>query len=412
MKDTCLGEYECQVLDGGNGDVRQHGKWLAVGRDLQSGWEDRVRVVLRSRESGAEVAAATVWKAERSPLVSAVPFQPNARERAIVLDDLRVAESAGGQAVLPGLLYLALREGRILLRPNVLVFASRPDQELVDLLGLRPLRHVVPVSDGGGPRQAHAQLIDAAMYRAFGHCHGSVLDLVQGEMTNEIVRTVETWAEALFRGPWARAIYGRTLTREQYVYNLFNFHGFVRYSTRHLSRAVGCADDEALRAHLLSHLREEINHEKIIERDLYYLQEDVDYLKTGWQPIDAVTSYLAVQESTVAYHHDPVLFMALPLAAESVAAFLTGDFLSCVYDCIAGWGVAEPRKAARFFTSHTGFDGGEDGHWNRIVKVVGNYVRTESRLRQFLGVLKAAMSALDRAYNAFIEDLRIWEPLC
>lgn len=178
-----------------------------------------------------------------------------------------------------------------------------------------------------------------------------------------------------------------------------------------LGRAIALSNDQALRDHYIYHLKGEINHEKIIERDLEFLQEDVEYLKHYRQPGYETKAFLVVQESTLAFYQDPVLFLACPLAAEGVAAYITQDFLECLYACINSWGISEPKRAAHFVTSHTNFDGGDDGHWNQTILKIKHYVRTETRMREFLGVLRTAMNALERSYDANIEEMHLWEPL-
>jgi hypothetical protein len=42
---------------------------------------------------------------------------------------------------------------------------------------------------------------------------------------------------------------------------------------------------------------------------------------------------------------------------------------------------------------------------------IKSYVQTETRLREFLGVLRTAMNALERSYDANIEEMHLWEPL-
>jgi hypothetical protein len=137
----------------------------------------------------------------------------------------------------------------------------------------------------------------------------------------------------------------------------------------------------------------------------------MEYIKQYRQPSYETKAFLVVQESTLAFYQDPVLFLACPLAAEGVAAYITQEFLECLYACIASWGIKEPKKAAHFITSHTNFDGGDDGHWNHTIMKIKSHVQTETRMREFLGVLRAAMNALERSYDANIEDMRLWEPL-
>ena len=404
-------EVSVEVLNHKGININQPGKWLEVGRTLEQSADHQMRLIIQSPQANNFLAQMNIWKAEQYPLANQIAFQNRSLEKTIVLSDMESAENLGDESLLSGALYLALREGRIMKRHNVLLFLAESELYIADLLQLKPLKHVNPIRDGEVERKAYAQNIDDAMHHVYKACHGCVLHLVQDEMTNEVVRTVEFWLGEFFQRPWARSIYDRTLTREQYVATLNNFHSFVRYTTRLLGRAIALSNDQALRDHYIHHLKGEINHEKIIERDLEFLQEDVEYVKQYRQPSYETKAFLVVQESTLAFYQDPVLFLACPLAAEGVAAYITQEFLECLYACIAGWGIQEPKKAAHFVTSHTNFDGGDDGHWNQTIIKIKSYVQTETRLREFLGVLRTAMNALERSYDANIEEMHLWEPL-
>src|SRR5690606_17039296 len=141
----------------------------------------------------------------------------------------------------------------------------------------------------------------------------------------------------------------RKLTREQYVYGLSNIYQFVRQTTRLCARAVAYSTTTELRTHYIQHLNGEVNHELIIERDLTHLQEDVAYVRDFMAPNGPTQEFMAIQESLIGYHHDPVLMMASPLAAEGVSAHLDEAFVVALKDCIGSWGVERPERAAKFF---------------------------------------------------------------
>jgi hypothetical protein len=203
-------------------------------------------------------------------------------------------------------------------------------------------------------------------------------------------------------------VFEGTLVREQLVYALSNMHQFVRWTTRLLGLAVGSSHARRLRDHFLAHLSGEINHELIIERDLAHLGADVGYVLDGMVPTPGTRHFMAVQESLIGMHGDPRAFMASPLAAEGVASHLTPDFLQALEDVVAGWGVPEPRKAITFFTSHVQTDGGDDGHWETTLGLVGEHLRSEADLVRFLGGLRASMAALTRAYDEYVDDLAVF----
>src|SRR5207248_1384622 len=126
------------------------------------------------------------------------------------------------------------------------------------------------------------------------------------------------------------------------------------------------------------HLKGEINHELIIERDLENLGEDVEYVAGAHQPSPATLAFMCIQESIVAFYRDPVLFLACPIAAESFAAYVQRDILDGLKRSVESWGLADPGEVVHFIKSHTGFDGGSGGHWNLCVQMVQEHVRTEA----------------------------------
>ena len=63
---------------------------------------------------------------------------------------------------------------------------------------------------------------------------------------------------------------------------------------------------------------------------------------------------------------------------------------------------------ARFLTSHTHTDGGDDGHFEAVVQLLGRHVKTESGQQRLLSVLGVAMESIERSFNASIEENRLW----
>jgi hypothetical protein len=185
-------------------------------------------------------------------------------------------------------------------------------------------------------------------------------------------------------------------------------HHFVRWTTRLLGHAVAASNDVRLRNHYLAHLSGEINHEVIIERDLAALGEDVTFSTGSTVPDTGTRLFMAVQESLIGFHRDPVLFMASPLAAEGLASHLTPAFVERLTGCAASWGVREPARVISFFTSHVSTDGGEDGHWETTVSLLAEHLRSERDLQRFVGTMRASMKGLSLLYEAAIDDLEIF----
>lgn len=105
---------------------------------------------------------------------------------------------------------------------------------------------------------------------------------------------------------------------------------------------------------------------------------------------------------------------APPADAASVltrgAGHQTPEFLEALESVIAGWGVREPRKAMSFFTSHVHTDGGDDGHWEMTLALVGRHLSSETDAARFLATMRASMSALTAAYDEYVDGLAVFAP--
>lgn|GEM_PF-935885 len=370
----------------------------------EPGWGREVGVF----EAGEErcLAAVSVLPAEASVLrgFSGIP-EPDLR-RAAFFTNLRVDRARQQDpALLAALLYVALRRARAEGRHTVAAYVPDPSSPVARLLGLRP----VPRS---GPQRAAlvAQRIDLAMHLAHDAATRDAAPFDPSFLMDEVTEALERWIIGLWDASWFRAIYDGTLTREQYAYSLAQMHQYVRWTTRILSRCVAFSHDRDLRNHFLDHLRGEINHEVIIERDLAHLGEDVEFTIQHMAPNLPTGLFMAVQESVIGFHHDPVLLMASPLAAEGVTAHLDDHFLESLLRAVRGWGVEQPEGATRFWSSHINVDGGESGHWQCTLDAVGQRLHTEADLQRFLGTCRMSMHALTQMYNAYVDDLSLWSP--
>src|SRR5262249_33063446 len=149
----------------------------------------------------------------------------------------------------------------------------------------QPLRRVPPLrftGCHGHDYELQAMQADASygMHLCWQHLRGTLRQLVTDRLlADEVIRTVQRHTSLFFENPWFQAVTAGTLTRGQYIKFLANNHQFVRWTTRILARVAGFAENADLRNHYLRHLRGEIDHELIIERDLAYLGADVDYIR-------------------------------------------------------------------------------------------------------------------------------------
>jgi len=357
---------------------------------------------------GHLLAAGTVAAGELSPLAASLP--PASLRRSAYLADFTWRPGAERAALL--LLYAAARRARLDGRATLTAHICDPEKMVTGALQLVPLPAAeLQERQGTSTRLLSpvAQRVDVAAHQAFqawADGGGSLPD--PALFVAEVEETIERWILDLYSRGFFRAVFEGTLVREQLVYALSNMHQFVRWTTRLLGLAVGSSHPRRLRDHFLAHLSGEINHELIIERDLAHLGADVGYVVDGMVPTPGTRHFMAVQESLIGMHRDPLAFMASPLAAEGVASHLTPDFLHALEAVVAGWGVPDPRKAITFFTSHVQTDGGDDGHWETTLGLVAEHLRTEADLARFMGGLRASMAALTRAYDEYVDDLAVF----
>jgi hypothetical protein len=225
----------------------------------------------------------------------------------------------------------------------------------------------------------------------------------------EAVETLERWVRHFFTTRWFETLYSGRLSRQQYIYTLSNLHQFVRWTTRLIGRAVSHSHDRALRDHWLEHLRDEINHELIIEKDLKNLGVDPAYVAERMVPEPNTLQFMGVQESLIGFHGDPVLFMAAPFVAEGYGARLDERFMGALEESALGWGIKNPRLVTSFYASHISYDGGDDGHWALIRRILERYLTDHCQLQRFLSAVRAAADATERAYTAYIADLSVFE---
>ncbi len=233
-------------------------------------------------------------------------------------------------------------------------------------------------------------------------------DFITAEFVKDMYKMFFTWYDKFNQGTWVQSINNRTITKNQYISTLYNLHSYVKYTTRICARAVAHSDDKFLRNNYIDHFREEINHETLIEKDLVQLGEDVDYLKDYYIPNSKTKAFMILQESTIGFYNDPVLLLACPFVAEGISAHFKIELLDNLEETIKGWGIKDAEKAMRFLNSHVKFDGGEDGHWEDVIKVLPLYIKTEHDRQKFISIAKFGMDALYNSFNSNVDENLIW----
>lgn len=351
---------------------------------------------------GEDSAAATQFGVRKADL-----------EKCVYLSKLELNPEVDRDAVVPLLLYSAMRRGRIWRRHQVVVGTVDDSTPLSRRFALEPVLGARGIEGNDGVKyRLKAQRLDYAMDRAFDAATASGQNIAPEFLVQEVLDTLDDYVERVWNTKYFRSVYAGTLARQQYVYMLSNMYQFVRFTTRLLGRAVGHSATTELRTHFIRHLQGEVNHELIIERDLEYLGEDVRFVMERMVPNREMRQFMSAQESMIGFYHDPILLMSAPLAAEGVAGRLTQRYIDCLHGCVKTWGVRDPIKATRFYTSHIQTDGGEDGHFAATVGVLANHITNETILQRFLSVLNVTTEAIERGYDAFIDDAAIWSAKC
>lgn len=315
-----------------------------------------------------------------------------------------IAITSTNGPVSTNLLYEALCWARTQGAKAVIHHAKNSDDPVAMVMKARPVRKV------SGPNASVfvAAALSDALQNVFERGDATDQASMRATFRPQIEATMKLFVERFFTGAWATAIQQKKLSREQYVLTLNSLHHYVRYTTRLLGQAVAISPTSELRSHFAEHLRGEINHELIIERDLKHMGEDPTFLMTKRYPNAATRGFMVVQQSLAVFERDPVLFMACPLAAEGISAHLDKRFLQALRECVGSYGVDAPEKATMFFSSHIMTDGGDDGHWESTLKILEHHLQTENKLGEFLSLLELASSSIEQSFNANVSELAIF----
>ncbi|WP_224240517.1 hypothetical protein [Hyalangium gracile] len=365
-------------------------------------------VALVDRASGRTVAFASVLHAEDSDFQARTRLAPAVLKPAAYFTRVHVAPDApaGTQAVL---LYAALRQARSWDRHTAAFLMADDDTPTARRYGLITLAGVPRIDvPGTGAFRAKAQRLDLLLNQAFDEAAKAGQTIEPGFLVHEILDTLH---ESLFtpvrEARFFREVEAGTLTREQYVHCLTQFHQFVRWTTRLLGRCVGFSPTTELRTHFISHLKGEVNHEIIIERDLAHLGEDPHYAMELAQPNTPTREFMCAQESAIGFYNDPLLLLAAPLAAEGVTGHLAPGFIERLNACVASWGIKDPHKATNFLSSHIEYDGGDDGHWQGNLDLLAQHLTSEQLLRRYLSLMRVSAEGTLRQWDSYVGDVEL-----
>jgi hypothetical protein len=364
---------------------------------------------------GRLVGAVCVVEAEHSDFAPHTRFPPDVLRDTMLTTRATVHPDYRGAGLFALLMYLGAREGRVRGRRWMAGYLDR--RKVVPggrVIGAAALDQVPPrrVRGRGGEYEVVATAADVnyAMSKCFRRVPEGLHPYLREHcFADEIVTSVVGGARRFHAGPWFGAVADRALTRTQYVRTLANMHAYVRWTTRLLGAVVGITPDRDLRRHYIRHLRGEIDHEVMLERDLGHLGADVDYVKHHMSPTEDIRTFMSLQEALcTGPRRDPSLFLAIPFAVEALSGFLTQEFLGRLAENIASWGVADPAPAMTFLTSHVGTDGGDDGHWDAARQILHRQVRGEGDLQEFLSIARLAQDCQHRAFTSYVTETDIF----
>lgn len=352
---------------------------------------------LRDTASGAALGSATVALADATVAPDAVPSGDKGLRTALALTQFSLSPGVprSASAVLA---YAAVRAGRVLGR-TALVATEAVGAGVQDLLGLAPL---------SGSRGLVAGRLDIVLHKAAARAEAEGEAPLPSFLVAELGETLQRYVHRVLGDGFFLAVREGALSREQYIHVLSQSHQYVRYTTRILGLCVASAPTPELREHFIHHLKEEVNHEQIIERDLAHLGADAAYVRDAMVPNAVTNQFILAELALIAYHRDPILLTAAPLAAEGITANLSKGFIARLEERVASWGIADPSRATRFLASHIDYDGGADGHLAGSLRLLEGHLVSERRLREYLSAFHACGESLGQCYAVAMDEAALW----
>ncbi|MEN0067831.1 MAG: hypothetical protein AAGA48_37225 [Myxococcota bacterium] len=359
---------------------------------------------------GALVVAVASLATEASDFITHSGHAAEHVSHTFLLTGIAVDPSDKSQGYLALAIYTAMRQQRMAGRTHYVAMVENGEPRLSQMLRTSPIRSVPGREVQGTDGQTRTLVavegrIDEAMLRCFEAMNEEQRDTLRDGFIAEIRAAVMAGVDKFVVNPFFLAARAGTLSQEQYTYAMGNQHHLVRFTTRILGLAVGACEDPSLRKHYAHHLSGEVNHEVWIEDDLAYLDADVDYVKNVMVPEAAILKFCFIQESLTSFRRDPVVFMGVPIAIEGAAAFTPMESIEGIRECIRSWGYDSPKLGTRFLASHVHADGGHEdheGHWDGTLRMMKDYVRTESQHQQILRVIRLVFESLNTAYAGYV----------
>ncbi len=360
--------------------------------------------------AGVLLAATHVMLADESDFSEYSGIPPEFLRDAILSSRSVVASHARNRGIVSLLLYVAMRWGRMHGRRHGVGYVEQGESAAQRILGCKEIpgcpKRKVQGADGEfydviatyGPLDYLAQRCFLSMTRTLRNF------VCRELMADEIIAAAKRGIKSAYDNLWFKRVADGTLTRNQYGEAIANLHQYVRWTTRLLAQVISATSDPVLRGHFIEHLKGEIDHERLLERDLTAIGWDVDWVINHMAPAADILQFMTLQQSLVSFERDPVLFLTVPLVAEGLSAFMDPTFIDALETCVEGWGIAHPRSATKFIRSHVGTDGGEDGHWASVQHVLVHSLSNEAQLQKCLALVQSISEAMNRAYSGYVSS--------
>jgi thiaminase len=373
----------------------------SAGWIFNHGNHDIQNALLIKNAQGEIVAFSNAYPAQRCAWASLE--EKEKMKNCWFLDSLWISPDTNLSTVLPFALYTTVKRGYVFGKEIVLTF-KKQDDNFPMMTYLRADR----IRDVSTKEILVGQSINYSLLGLYDGCTQENKEIIVKSFIPFLYDMFFEWYKDFNQGPWCSAIRNGKLTKRQYISTLYNLHAYVQHTTRLCARAVAHSSDLELRNNYIEHFKGEINHEVLIQKDLMSLGEDMDYLKKQHLPNLETKAFMVLQESTIGFYQDPVMFLACPFVAEGISANFADELLEGLEKCIQKWDIKNPEHAMRFLNSHVKFDGGDEGHWKAVIDIVPQYMKNEHDMQKFIATAQFAMHAMTSGFNSNVLKNLVW----
>lgn len=360
-----------------------------------------VHTLVFDKVSGQLVAAVHSQPAAESMHFRSIPR--NQLQKMIYAQRLTIDSAFRGQKILPFILMAGVRPYRNLGYKEVAYFLDENNGPVMRHYNPEPLPIIESIQIPDIPKSMflnpYSNSIEYWDHIGSKHSGEQLKDLLSFLYLDDIElalkRNVRHFNEISL---WKKAR-NRSLRKIDWIQILSGLHQYVRFTTRTLAWAVGSSEDAHLRNSYIHHLKEEIDHERIIEDDLKNLGADLDFYVNKRPTCPEAMMINSLGDSLLLARRQPHLYLAIPFMLEGTTAHLERNHLVNLLECIQSWGIEEPEFAAQILVSHVDFDSGETGHHVHSFKMIQRYIVDEKSKSDFITIMNIAYQALDNLFS-------------